>query len=215
MNKNISSVIIIVVAVGIFFTHTDGEYKKVKDVLAVSSAYDQALADADELIRKRDQVITAYNNISVTDRQRLEDILPNNIDNVRLIIDVRTLVAKRGIAIKNVKTSAANLIVGKDQPKTNSNAQYVAETGTDMSDPNIQSAKENPIESVNLSFSFTSDYDTFLNIIEDLQKSLRVMEIVKVSLVPAGGASSSSDPKAETGKYDFAVEIKTFWINNN
>lgn len=215
MNKNISSVIIIVVAVGIFFTHTDGEYKKVKDVLAVSSAYDQALADADELIRKRDQVITAYNNISVTDRQRLEDILPNNIDNVRLIIDVRTLIAKRGIAIKNVKTSAANLIVGKDQPKTNSNAQYVAETGTDVSNSNAQSPRENPIESVNLSFAFTSDYDTFLNIIEDLQKSLRVMEIIKVSLAPAGGASGGSDPKVETGKYDFAVEIKTFWINNN
>lgn len=208
MNKNISSAILVVVAIGIFFTYTDGKYKEVKNVLAVSAAYDQALKDADDLIRKRDQVITAYNNISVVDRQRLEDILPDNIDNVRLIIDVRNLVAKRGVNVKNIKTSAANLVVNKDQPKKNTNAQYVAEIATPDA-AQLQQADNDPIESVNLSFSFNSDYDTFLTILDDLQKSLRVMEITKVTLTPS---ASATDSKIDTGKYDFALEIKTFWL---
>ena len=88
MNKNLTPIILIVLALGIYFTFTRVKINELKEIQVVNAQYEQALKNSEELIKIRDQVLAAYNEIDPLDRDRLNKMLPDNVDNVRLIIDV-------------------------------------------------------------------------------------------------------------------------------
>lgn len=193
MNKFILPGILIALALGIFFTYTSKQYTKVKELRAVNAAYEKAIADSVELIKKRDQVVSAYNSISEQDRQRLERILPDHVDSIRLINDIKSLLARRAVTLKSVKTGSANAIVGKGNVKENPSASIVSnQPAEDEGDV---------VKSETLNLQFTTSYDTFLEILRDLESSLRIMEISAVKFTPK-----------DTGQYDFEVDVKTFWL---
>jgi Tfp pilus assembly protein PilO len=197
MNKFILPGFLIVLALGIFFTYTNKQYAKVKDLRTVNAAYEKAIADSVELIKKRDQVVNAYNSISEEDRLRLERILPDHVDSIRLINDVKSLLARRGVTLKDVKTGSAKAIVGKETTaKTNPSAEIV-------SDQPAEEVEGDTVKSETLTFKFTTTYDNFSEILRDLQSSLRIIEVSHIKF-------TSKDK--DNGQYDFEVEVRTFWL---
>lgn len=196
MNRFLIPGILIAISLGIFFTYTKTQYDKVKELRATNITYQEAIKDSEELIKKRDQVVLAYNSISEDDRARLERILPDHIDNVRLIIDIKSLLAKRGISIKNIKTSDTNAIVGKEEKiKKNTAAKVVT-------DQPIEKKNDEGIKSATLSFSFKTSYENFIEVLKDLESSLRIIEISDITFAPS-----------DDGQYEFNLELKTFWLS--
>ena len=185
MNKNITPIILVVLAIGVYFTFTKGKIDEVNAVRAVNASYEQALNNSEKLVTVRDGVLKTYNNISQDDKVRLDKMLPNNIDNVRLIIDVNGVASRHGLIMKNVKTSMPSQTIG-------SNA-------TTQNKPAV--AGSTNLSSVTLSFSVSTNYQTFLDFIKDLEASLRIMDISKITL-------SAND----NGSYDYGVELKTYWL---
>lgn len=194
MNKFILPGILIGLALGIFFTYTTKQYEKVKELRAINAAYEKAILDSVELIKKRDQVVSAYNSISEEDRLRLERILPDHVDSIRLINDIKGLLARRAVTLKSVKTGSANAIVGKTTVKENPSANIV-------SNEPIEDQQNDTIKSETVNLQFTASYDVFLEILADLESSLRIMEISAIKFTPK-----------DTGQYDFEVDVKTFWL---
>lgn len=193
MNKFILPGILIALALGIFFTYTTKQYSKVKELRAVNAAYEKAITDSVELIKKRDQVVSAYNSISEEDRLRLERILPDHVDSIRLINDIKSLLSRRAVTLKSVKTGSANAIVGKGTTKENPSASIVSDQPAEN--------EGDVVKSETLNLQFTTSYDTFLEILRDLESSLRIMEISAIKFIPK-----------DTGQYDFEVDVKTFWL---
>ncbi|MDQ5893437.1 MAG: hypothetical protein QG640_449 [Patescibacteria group bacterium] len=184
MNKNVTPIILIILALGIYFTFTRTKLDDLKSIKEVNLQYQQALNNSERLVKLRDSVLKTYNDISPDDRERLEKMLPDNVDNVRLIIDANGVAARHGLAIKNVKTSA-----------TNANTTTPTPNGRGMA--NIP----NSYDTVTLSFNVNTNYQTFIDFLKDLEASLRIMDISRITL-------SVSD----TGIYDYGVEIKTYWL---
>lgn len=181
MNKNATPLILIILSIGIYFTFTRVKIDEVRAVTAVNNEYKTALKNSEALIKKRDEVLAIYNKIDPEDQERLEKMVPDNVDNVRLIIDLNGVAARHNISIKNVKTSTVN----KDSSKS-------GDTGY------VSNGEYN---TVTMSFDLTTSYQTFQNFLRDLEASLRIMEISKISL-KAG----------ESGNFDYGVEVKTFWL---
>ena len=190
MNKNLTPLILIVLAVGIYFTFTRAKIDELQAIRQVNAQYEQALKNSEKLVKVRDTVRDNYNKISQDDQERLEKILPDNVDNVRLIIDVSGVAARHGIVMKNVKTTT---------PKDAS--EPVADAGMGQGGMGSQIPSQNTYSTVTLSFDVTSNYQNFLNFLKDIEASLRIIEISKITI-------KSND----TGVYDYSVEIKTFWL---
>lgn len=188
MNKNVTPLILIVLAIGIYFTFTRVKLDELDGIKVVNAEYKQALDNSEKLVKVRDQVLATYNQIEPDDQDRLEKMLPDNVDNVRLIIDVNGVAARHGLAIKNVKTITA---------------QQGAETTTTVTTQAPTEGVNVPstYDTVSLSFDISANYPTFIAFLKDLEASLRIMEISKITL-------SAND----TGTYNYNVELKTFWL---
>ena len=184
MNRNITATILIVLAAGIYFTVTEGVINDAKAVQAVNNRYTSALNSAAELIKVRDQVQASYNNISQIDRDRLSKMLPGNVDNIRLAIDLNGIAMKHGITLSGVSASAAS--AKSPRPSIDS-------SGSNLNAPTL--------DTVDVSFGVSAPYLEFISFMQDLEANLRVMDIV-------GFGMTSSD----NGVYGFNVKIKTYWL---
>jgi hypothetical protein len=181
--KFLTPVILIVIAVGVFFTFTSKQYDKVKTLLNVNSDYNSAIENSRELLKVRDTLLSKYNAFEPEEIERLEKLVPDNIDNVRLIIDINGITSKYGVALKNVGIST-----GAEK---------------DSKTPTVSVGTQGKgYSAVLLKFSVTTTYENFLKILRDLESSLRIVDVVSVNL------DSSGDP--DIYKYD--VLLKTYWL---
>ena len=109
MNRNATPIILLILAIGIYFTFTKGKIEEIKVIKNVNAGYQEAIDNSEKLIKKRDEIVANYNQISDNDKERLEKMVPDNIDNVRLTLDVKSIGLGRGLILKNVKTNAPNI----------------------------------------------------------------------------------------------------------
>jgi Tfp pilus assembly protein PilO len=187
MNSLITPIVLIVLSVGLFFTFTDTQYAKVKELKASNAEYDRAIASANELIAARDKVLAEYNAIPKQNLEKVQKLVPNNVDSVRLIIDVNGITSKYGVSVKNVKI---------DTLKKNNKDQVVA----------IDDGK--PYNSATLSFSVTTKYETFIQIMKDIESSLRILDMESVKFQ----AVDTANPQAPADTYTFDVTLRTYWM---
>ena len=190
MNKNITPLILIVLAIGIYFTFTRLKIDELGTVREVNAKYQQALDNSEALIKVRDNVLSTYNKINPDDQDRLEKILPNNVDNVRLIIDLNGIGSRHGLVIKNIKTSTP-----KDMSSSNTNTNVNANLGFDA----VKAPSS--YNTVTLNFDVSANYTTFTDFLKDLESSLRILEISRIGL-----------KVNDLGTYDYSLEVKTYWL---
>lgn len=176
-------IILVIAAIGLFVLYTNPTYQALKGSQATVAAYNDALDKSQELRALRDKLQSARNAFSPEDEQKLVRLLPDQVDNIRLIIDINNIAARRGLAVSNValgevsqsSAAATSLAVGPSS---------------------------DPIGSVSLGFSVTASYEDFLAFLQDLEHSLRILDVEKLSFDGAQG-----------DKYSFEIAIRTYWLH--
>ena len=183
MIRLILPILFILLSIGLFFMYIDPMYMDIKETLAEEEKFDKALDKSKELKGIRDALLAKYNTFSTNDLDRLEKLLPDNVDNVRLVLDIDHIASTYGMRIKNVNISVAD--DRKEGAIGSSNKLY---------------------ESVGLSFSITSSYDTLKQFIKDLEKSLRIVDVMNISITSTGTAEIKNDI------YSYNIGLKTYWL---
>ncbi|TAK57643.1 hypothetical protein EPO17_01365 [Patescibacteria group bacterium] len=200
MNKLIFPIILILAAIGIFVTFTQPHYDTVRELMLRSQDYQKVFADADGLLRKRDSLTIDLNKIRPSDKARISKLIPDSIDNVRLVIDINDGITSRyGVGIKNIRFETP------PEDKTTPAGQAVAATTvvskTARKDvPTITENKD--YNSVTLNFTIVAPYNTFLKILRDLESSLRIVDVTAISF----RSTDASDV------YQYDLGIKTHWL---
>jgi len=189
MNRNITGLILIVLAVGIYFTYTSGQISALGAIQTTNAGYLSAITNAKKLIELRDSVLKQYNGISDQDKARLDKIVPSSIDNVRLMIDISGIAEDHGLTLSGLTTSADTAVTGG-----NSAASTPAVTNS--------STSQNTPSTVTVNFSVTTTYDNFISLLQDLERSLRILDVTHITLTPSN-----------TGIYTYGVALNTYWLN--
>ncbi len=174
--------ILLAAAIGLFVLYTNPTYQTVKDLRAQEADLDQALTKSKDLLTIRNSLIAKRNTFATADVQKVERMLPDNIDNIRLILDTQTVAKRYGLLVQNVaiQTAAKN-------PK--GSAMAVGGTNSD------------PVGSVELSFAVSARYEDFLRFLKDLERSVRVVDIEQISFENGKGDLTT-----------YAILIKTYWL---
>lgn len=137
--------------------YVDPTYMEIKKAQAEKAEYTRALDNSKQLQRERDKFLDKYNAVAPEDMASLLKLLPDNIDNVRLIIDIDEMAKAKKLPIGGFK------------------AEAVAENSK------IIGASKASYGTLTLSFSISADYNSFLSFMRDLEKSLRILDITSIS----------------------------------
>lgn len=175
--------ILALAAIGLFVLYTNPTYQKLKEERLTVAAYDDALDKSQQLRVLRDRLQSARNAFSPQDEQKLVRLLPDQVDNIRLIIDINNIAARHGLAVANVALGEVS--------RSSESIRALA----------VGPSAE-PVGSVSLGFSVAATYEDFLSFLQDIEHSLRILDIEKLSF-----DSSQGD------KYGFDFIVRTYWLH--
>ncbi len=165
--SKITSSILIIISIGLYYTFTSPQYDKVKELSLEAGEYRSVLDNISRVIETRDGLLGAYESIPEAELERLARVLPEDLDTVRFALDLDTLAGESGIAVKDIQ-------VESNAPK-DATLIVLPEYG-------------NPYEKAPVSFSFISDYSNFRKFLVRLESNLRLMDIRSLSFrVGEGG----------------------------
>ena len=195
MIRNLFALIALVAAIGIFFLYTDPSYSQIQTLSAQNAQYDAALANATQLEQFKQTLLTRFNSFNPTDLKRLSTMLPDQVDNIRLILDLDNIAASHGMAMQNVNVSAS-----------------ASQSGNTTAVGAITTAQQ-PYNSLTLQFTTTGTYTQFKQFLGDLQSSLRIVDVVSLvisntvpSAVTAGQGASAAP------QYTYVMTLQTYWL---
>lgn len=194
MIKLFTSVLMLLLAGTAFFGYTRPTYTQVQDLQTQVAQLDQILVEASEFQRLKGQLMSRYNALPSESLARLNKLLPDHVDNVRLILDVDSLAAQSRLSLENV-------IVNTVDASGSSGNQVGGDgaLGTLGSD-------RLPYDSLTLQFKTVGTYDDFQQFMRGLQSSLRLVDVVGLSIQNVPNETKGSRT------YTYSVKLQTYWL---
>jgi Tfp pilus assembly protein PilO len=159
------------------------QYANVKVLGTQLAESNKALGQVAELESVRASLVDKENSFSQADLARLQKLLPDNVDNIRLFLDMQGVASRYGALIQNIS-------VADQGQKTAPTAQAIGPSNSKYGQ-------------MILSFSINLSYDNLILFLKDLENSLRLVEIKNMSF------TSSS----QAGGYNVSLGLNTFWLN--
>lgn len=174
--------VLIVIAVGIFFTYTSPTFSgPVAASQSKIKSYNSALEAADAFKDREAELQIERAAIAPDKLARLEAFLPDSVNNIQLILDLDALAARSGVRLSNFN---------------------IEDTGTPGA-PEGELALEstNPVGSIEITVTAVGSYNAFSTFLEAAEKSLRMLDVVALSV-----------KGAETGVYSYDVTFRIYWL---
>lgn len=197
MFKVLLPILLILVSIGGFIFFVSPLSAEVTELRKDVSAYNQALTNSKSLEYARDQLKEKSNSINTTDVSRLEKLLPDGVDNIKLILEIEENVARPyGMILKDVRYS-----IEKESEVDSSVVQ-----GGNI---NVANLKKDYGE-WGLEFSVEGTYNNFISFLRDLEKNLRIIDVVSIQF--SSSALNQNSKNNIEDIYKFAFKVKTYWL---
>lgn len=180
MFRLIISIIFIATAVVVFLTWTQPVLGEIKVLNNQINVFNNALSKSKELQSVRDDLVKKYNAVSQENLNKINKLVPSSVDSVRLIIEMDDVVKRHGLVLRDISAK---------EMTEDSKASF--------------GKKKNPYEVVSINISAAGSYETLLSFIDDLEKSLRLVEIKELSFTSSG-----------TNLFEIKIGAITFWKND-
>lgn len=167
----------------VFFTFTDKIWEEIRGLKTQKVELEMGITQANELLLRQQELLKSYNAIADDQKERLDKLLPDNIDNVRLIIDMNNIAKFHGMSLRGVSVVGGEAKAGQQAAEAQSGESLLS------------------ADSVVISFSVVASYEAFKEFLRDLSTSLRLVDVVSLSIATG-----------EKNLYTFNLGLKTYWL---
>lgn len=178
---SILAYVILTLSIGYVFAYPS--FNEISSLMAEKDKYESSLSTVAEIENKKNELLTKFNQISEADRKNIDTVLPNSLDFVRLISQIDAVAARHGISIDRLSSKELDSSVGES----------IAEA-----------EPPKPYRSSLVGFSFTASYDKFNSFMDDMEKSLRILDVRSVKI----GVK-------DKGEYSYSVEFEAYWLKSS
>src|SRR3989338_2272272 len=198
MFRFIIPIILIGVSIAGVLMFTNPIYREISLLKGQVASYNQALDNSKALENERDKLTKKYNSITSENLGKLQKLLPNNVDNIRLILEIEKIASPYRMALKDIRYNPVKKEVAKI-------GGAVIEAG---GSPESLSKDYGVWD---LEFSTEGAYNNFVSFIKDLENNLRIVDVssIEFSSDAGGGANPSS-----LQIYKYAFKTKTYWLKD-
>lgn len=143
----------------------------------------KARQDLDKLKVRQTAFVAARNEMPQNELDKLERLLPREINPVLFVMELDTIARSQGMSLKNIKF-------------TDTKKEGTPTTGT----PTVVTKK--PYETFTLSFDVTGSYQNFTTFLRQVERGLRVTDITSINLI--------ANDKVDV--YQYTVKAQTYWM---
>ncbi len=156
MTSRAVPLVCLILAFGIALGYVSPMYTEdITELQAAIENNDKALAAAKAYKEKENQLVAEKDNIPPADLARLQTLLPDSVNNVRLILDLNALAARTGVVLTSIDVATLS-------------------QSTEGSD--------NPIGAIDLTLAATGSYRSFHNFLLGVERSARLLDVVKIGV---------------------------------
>lgn len=186
--KNIFSIIVIVASVVVVLTVTKPQYDEILAMKEQETELEEVLSNAKTLQRLRDGLLEKRKQLKTDDLARLEKIIPENSDNVKLILELQKIANDYDLELQTASSE-------KDESD---------EEGARKSNFDIQT-KDYGI--ITLEFTVRGSYANFISFLSSLEKNIRITDVRALTI----GTNVSDDNQS----YEYQLVVETYWLKDN
>ncbi|KKP56483.1 MAG: hypothetical protein UR80_C0018G0007 [Parcubacteria group bacterium GW2011_GWB1_35_5] len=180
--SSISIIAYIILALSVGYAFVYPSMGEVSILMDEKEKYETSLEMVNNIENKKNELLTEFNKISAEDKKDIDTVLPNSLNFVRLVSQISSVASKYNIVIDKTsyrKTSpSSGESIGEEQSET-------------------------MFDSAIINFSFSASYPNFKNFTDDLEKSLRILDIRNIKITTG-----------EKKEYIYEVEFETYWLKS-
>lgn len=162
MIQKILPLVLALASLALFFFFVIPEFRELKERRAQIGFLNEALSNSRKVQAVRDSLLSSYNTIADADLSRLEKILPDHVDNVRLILEIDRIASRNGMVLQNITTREA---------------ERRNQFGPD----------DSSFGKIQMGFSLVGRYESLVNFLSEIEQSLRLVDVVGLSFVRGQG----------------------------
>jgi Tfp pilus assembly protein PilO len=178
--------ILIGASIAAFVMFIKPRYENLQTVKKEVASSNSNLSTAAKLKTSREELIAQYNSIPKADLDNLKTLLPDSVDNIRLIIQIDSLATKNGLStLRNVDYKAVDEKAQSASPET----------------------IKRPYGEFIISFQTVGQYSNFLAFLSDLEQNLRLVDVMAVEFITNDAAAVGL-----ASNVTYKVTLKTYWL---
>jgi hypothetical protein len=163
ISRTLTPILSFVIALILFVFFVRPQYAEVKTIQADIDAHQKAIAQYTEFSNKLEAKIATKENRSALQNEQLDQLVPDDIDNAQILVDLEALAQRHNLLFGNTEVSS-----GDTELKRKSDPSAVEEDGDTLLTSDI-------------SFGLIGTYDQFKLFLADLERSLTLFEVIAVT----------------------------------
>lgn len=163
----------------IFFTESKSYFSEIKVLKKQAFSYNETINTAKKVRSSIDKTLGEYNAISQENVDRINKMVPSGDEAMKLVVQIDDVTRKNGLSLTSIDSK--NVV----------NEKIVS---------GIQENESKTAESISLSIKAQGSYESFSSFIKELEKSLRLIDVVSVKINPI-----SQD------NYSYSIEAVSYW----
>ncbi len=201
MLKPILSLTVLILSLGFSFFYVKPEYEEMQNRRDDLKMINDTLKDAEIVQTLINQTSEILAGIPPQDLASFDTFLPVTIDEIRLANNIQRIGIAKGVILSGIKVSAEHKDAKAGAPPAV--AGGVMDASVDV---------QKKYATTKVSFTFVAPYTTFLLFLDDLEKSLGIINITMLSFFQVNKESEASGVQNPKGppEYGFNVEIETY-----
>ncbi len=184
--KSLTPFIIIALSIAMYFFYISPAITEVQTLSDKKAQYNDVLNKVEEIKQKRDAISSDYNNISGTDLERLNKIVPEEFNSVLFVNDINSIAGRNGITLKNLTESAASASAASSVVAVSEVSPY----------------KKNII-----TLQVQGQYSQFINFLTELESSLQLIDISKIDFTTGGDIGPTSGTTNSLPSYSLEINV--------
>lgn len=222
MFKPIISLAVIIFSLGFGVFYVKPAYDRVQEKRANIVTLDKTFKTTDTIQDLIDQTAESLRVVDPDALTRFNVFLPETIDEIRLANNLQSLGEKNGLVLNDIKVTEKEKSQKKEAPKSGGATGALSRTlsvgqagpvGQQGAGATTGETAESKFKATKAGFTVVATYDGFRLFLDDLEKSLGVINITSLAFREFGGGEDSALPKGASSLYDFTVEIETYSLN--
>ncbi len=170
MIRTLTPIFSIIIALLVFLFVTKPIFGEIQIAQSDNEKYRVAVNQAKELNSTLTSFTTQMNGFSSLEKERLNALVPTEIDEVKLLADLKDLTQKHNMLLGNVSVSEEAHSADAEKESVSS-----------------QTVTYESLVSTDVSFALIGTYTQFKEVLREIEKSLVLMEVVGVSFTAGSG----------------------------